>query len=160
MITAAEIETYHRYGYVVPAGFRLGDDELAGLRTALDKVLADNPEILPDRLINVHLDGGDPYGVRGQKAFHDLAHDPRILDLAQAVMGPDLVLRISFPCPRCVMTTLPRADLPHDPGILRTAAEQNRLDMGKFGRLPAVGVYAEVVKPGAVSRGDTVRLVD
>ena len=28
------------------------------------------------------------------------------------------------------MTTLPHADLPHDPRILRTLADQNRLDLG------------------------------
>ena len=39
-------------------------------------------------------------------------------------IGADLLLRVSFPCPRCVMTTLPRIDLPLDPGILRTAAQQ------------------------------------
>ena len=38
---------------------------------------SDNPDILPDRLMNPHLNGGKPYGVRGQAAFHDLVHDPR-----------------------------------------------------------------------------------
>lgn len=75
-------------------------------------------------------------------------------------IGPDLVLRVSIPCPRCVMTTLPRAELPHDPGILRTAAQRNRLDLGEWGRLPCVGVYADVVTPGRISRGDSVRLAD
>jgi uncharacterized protein YcbX len=75
-------------------------------------------------------------------------------------IGPELVLRVSIPCPRCVMTTLPRADLPHDPGILRTAAQLNRLDLGEFGRLPSVGVYADVVKPGRVRRGDKVQVLD
>lgn len=75
-------------------------------------------------------------------------------------VGPELVLCVSIPCPRCVMTTLPRADLPHDPGILRTAAQLNRLDLGEFGRLPSVGVYADVVKPGRVRRGDTIQVLD
>ncbi|MGH9777936.1 MAG: MOSC domain-containing protein [Candidatus Acidiferrales bacterium] len=75
-------------------------------------------------------------------------------------VGPDVVLRVSGPCARCVMTTLPRADLPHDPGILRAAAQHNRLDRGEYGRLPCVGVYADVVKPGRVRRGDPVRLRD
>lgn len=92
MLTSAEIETYHREGYVIPQGFRLGDGELQRLRDALDAVLADNPDIMPDRLMNPHLDGGKPYGVRGQKAFHDLVHDPRIIAMARDVMGPDLIL--------------------------------------------------------------------
>ncbi|MCI0403178.1 MAG: MOSC domain-containing protein [Acidobacteria bacterium] len=75
-------------------------------------------------------------------------------------VGADLVLHVSVPCARCVMTTLPRAELPHDPGILRTAVQQNRLDLGEFGRLPCVGVYADVVKPGRIGRGDPVRLLD
>ncbi|MFN0168120.1 MAG: MOSC domain-containing protein [Bryobacteraceae bacterium] len=73
-------------------------------------------------------------------------------------IGPDLVLRVSMPCPRCVMTTLPRADLPLDPGILRTAARLNRLNLGDLGDLPCVGVYADVVTPGHVRRHDPVRL--
>jgi hypothetical protein len=75
-------------------------------------------------------------------------------------VGPELVLQVSGPCARCVMTTLPRPDLPHDPGILRTAAQQNRLDRGEFGRLPCVGVYADVLRPGRIRRGDPVRLLD
>ena len=58
------------------------------------------------------------------------------------------------------MTTLPRADLPHDPRILRTLAEQNRLDLGDFGHLPCAGVYADVVQPGSIRRGDRVQLGD
>lgn len=75
-------------------------------------------------------------------------------------IGSEVVLRVSIPCPRCVMTTLPRADLPLDPRILRTIAEQNRLDLGDFGHLPCVGVYADIVQPGTLRRGDRVQLGD
>jgi uncharacterized protein YcbX len=75
-------------------------------------------------------------------------------------IGRELVLRVSIACPRCVITTLPQADLPHDPGILRTAVRTNRLDLGEFGTLPCVGVYADVVRPGRIGRGDPVRLLD
>ncbi len=92
MLTAEEIETYHRDGYVIPQNFQLRNDELQRLRNALDAVLADNPDIMPDRIMNPHLNGGKPYGVRGQAAFDGLVHDPRILAMAQAVMGPDLIL--------------------------------------------------------------------
>jgi len=73
-------------------------------------------------------------------------------------IGSELVLRVSIPCPRCVMTTLPHADLPLDPRILRTIAEQNRLDLGDFGNLPCVGVYADIVQPGSLRCGDRVQL--
>jgi hypothetical protein len=75
-------------------------------------------------------------------------------------LGTELVLRVSIPCPRCVMTTLPQADLPHDPRILRTLVDQNRLDLGDFGHLPCAGVYADVVQPGSIRRGDRLQVGD
>ena len=64
-------------------------------------------------------------------------------------IGDEVRLNISGPCPRCVMTTLPQGDLPIDPGILRTAAQHNQVN---------VGVYAAVVRGGTIRRGDQVRL--
>ena len=75
-------------------------------------------------------------------------------------IGAEVVLRATIPTPRCVVTTLPQGDLPQDRGILRTVAQQNLLDSGKFGRSACLGVYADVVKPGVVRRGDTVRILD
>jgi uncharacterized protein YcbX len=65
-------------------------------------------------------------------------------------VGGEVRLRISGPCPRCVMTTLPQSDLPQDTGILRTAVRHNE---------GHVGVYATVVQGGTIRRGDKVRLV-
>ncbi len=47
------------------------------------------------------------------------------------------------------MTTLPQADLPRDPGILRTAVQQNGAN---------VGVYAEVLRGGTIRQGDVIRV--
>jgi len=65
------------------------------------------------------------------------------------VIGDQARLRVTGPCPRCVMTTLPQGDLPRDPGILRTAAQHNQVN---------VGVYAAVLRGGTIRRGDPVRL--
>jgi hypothetical protein len=62
-------------------------------------------------------------------------------------IGDEVRLQITGPCPRCVMTTLPQGDLPKDAGILRTAAQHNQAN---------VGVYADVVRGGAIRRGDPV----
>ena len=66
-------------------------------------------------------------------------------------IGDDVRLSITGGCPRCVMTTLAQGDLPQDPGILRTAAQHNQVN---------VGVYASVVGGGTVRRGDAVRLAE
>ena len=67
----------------------------------------------------------------------------------QMRIGDEVVLEITGPCPRCVMTTLPQGDLPKDREILRTAARHNDVN---------VGVYAEVRQTGMVRRGDAVAL--
>lgn len=64
-------------------------------------------------------------------------------------IGDEVRLSITGPCPRCVMTTLPQGDLPRDPRILRTAAQHNQVH---------VGVYAAVLRGGAIRRGDSVKL--
>ena len=64
-------------------------------------------------------------------------------------IGEEVRLSITGPCPRCVMTTLAQGDLPRDPGILRTAAKHNQVN---------VGVYAGVLRSGTIHRGDAVGL--
>lgn len=64
-------------------------------------------------------------------------------------IGKDVQLRVTGPCVRCVMTTLPQGDLPQDVGILRAAVQHNA---------SAVGVYATVLRAGRICRGDSLRL--
>ncbi len=78
----------------------------------------------------------------GQAGFVENAWVGRELSI-----GPDVRLKVTGPCPRCVMTTLPQDDLPRDPAVLRTAAQHNGAH---------VGVYATVVRGGTVRRGDAV----
>ena len=64
-------------------------------------------------------------------------------------IGDEVRLRVTGPCPRCVMITLPQGDLPKDAGILRAAAQNNQAN---------VGVYADVIANGTIRRGDPVTL--
>lgn len=64
-------------------------------------------------------------------------------------IGEDIVLRVTGPCMRCVMTTLAQGDLPKDLGILRTIANYNQVN---------AGVYASVHRGGTIRRADLVRL--
>jgi len=66
-------------------------------------------------------------------------------------IGENVVLRVTEPCPRCVMTTLPQSDLPRDTGILRTAIQKNN---------GHVGIYANVVQAGTIKADDQVRLLE
>lgn len=74
-------------------------------------------------------------------------------------IGEEVRINILIPCPRCVMTTLPQGDLPKDPGILRTAAQHNKVMIAPLGQaMPSVGIYAAVLGGGTIRRGDPVRL--
>ena len=64
-------------------------------------------------------------------------------------IGDSVRLKIDLNCARCVMTTLAQRDLPRDPGILRTAAQHNQVN---------VGVYASVLQGGKIHRGDSIKL--
>ena len=58
-------------------------------------------------------------------------------------------LRVLQPTERCGMTTFAQADLPFDPKVLRCIAQEAREEFG---------VYAEVLRPGRIARGDAVTI--
>lgn len=64
-------------------------------------------------------------------------------------LGSEVRLRVTGPCPRCVMTTLNQAELPKDPNVLRTLVQHNSGN---------VGVLASVVRGGRARRDDAVVL--
>jgi uncharacterized protein YcbX len=71
--------------------------------------------------------------------------------IGQRLRIGEAVLAIRSTIIRCVMTTHGFADLPEDPGVMRTlvaAADGN------------LGVYATLEEPGAVRRGDALVLID
>jgi uncharacterized protein YcbX len=65
-------------------------------------------------------------------------------------IGPEVRIRVTRPCPRCVMATLAQGDLPQDLEILKTAILHNK---------KRVGAYASVVQPGTIRVGDTITAV-
>lgn len=65
-------------------------------------------------------------------------------------IGSELRLEITEPCERCSVPTLAQGDLARDRKILATVSKHNETNMG---------VYARVVQPGRVNRGDVVELV-
>jgi uncharacterized protein len=60
--------------------------------------------------------------------------------------------------PRCVMTTLAQGDLPRQPSVLQTIANNNRVEFGGFGNFACLGIYAEVSMSGLITVGDELHL--
>jgi phytanoyl-CoA dioxygenase PhyH len=87
----AEVAHYQQEGWVVPR-FRLPAQEVAGLREALDALIAANPGVRPEKLVSAHVEGDNGEGVRGDARFLALAQDPRIVELVSGVLGDDIVL--------------------------------------------------------------------
>ena len=64
-------------------------------------------------------------------------------------IGTRVALMVKSSTERCRMTTFDQLDLPADPDVLRCIAQEAALQFG---------VYAEVVTPGRIARGDSVVL--
>ena len=54
-LSAAEKAFYAAQGYVVPA-WRLPETRVESMRNALDRLLAANPGVRPERLVSAHLE--------------------------------------------------------------------------------------------------------
>ncbi len=74
----------------------------------------------------------------------------------EVTLGDTMRLQIAKLDTRCVMTTLPQGELPHDPEILRMLVQHNRVQVAGGGFYPCAGVYAVVGTPGTLRTGDRV----
>jgi uncharacterized protein YcbX len=73
-------------------------------------------------------------------------------------LGPEVILDVLVPTPRCAVPTLGHGDLPPDPDALRVPMRHNfvPVPIEGFGSAACVGVYAVVVQAGWLSPGDEV----
>lgn len=90
-LSAAEQAQYRREGWVVPQ-WRLPAPQVDAMRAALDRLIADNPAIRPERLVSAHIAGTNAEGVRGSREFLDLAMNPELVELVAGVVGEDIIL--------------------------------------------------------------------
>ena len=63
----------------------------------------------------------------------------------------DAIIKLTLPCPRCVMTTVAFQDLGKAPQIMRALVKENHHKLG---------IYGQVIKPGKIHTGDQVHLSD
>ena len=75
-------------------------------------------------------------------------------------LGPEVVLDVLVPSPRCAIPTLRHGDLPPDPDALRIPLRHNFVDvpLDGFGSAPCLGAHCAIVQGGVVTPGDEVRL--
>ncbi|MFI7638103.1 MOSC domain-containing protein [Nonomuraea sp. NPDC049400] len=73
-------------------------------------------------------------------------------------VGDEVVLEVIVATPRCAVPTLAHGPLRRDAEALRTVARHNRVQVFDMGPQPCAGVYARVLRPGRIKRGDQVRL--
>jgi hypothetical protein len=91
LLTAQEVEAYRRDGQVTPAR-RLPSDLVDALEAAIEALIADNPHLRPEQLPGAHVALSADTGVRGRPELLELASHPDLLDMAEQVIGPDLIL--------------------------------------------------------------------
>ena len=89
-LSADEQAFYRKNGYVVPR-WRLPAQRIDELRAALDRLIADNPGIRPEKLVSAHLENGTE-GVKGSRAFLELAREPDLVELVSGAIGEDVIL--------------------------------------------------------------------
>ena len=81
MLTDAQIAEYHERGYVIP-DYRLPEDQLEEIRERHANLLKRHPEFRDNASVLLSYDLG----------FLNYARDPKILDMVEQVIGPDICL--------------------------------------------------------------------
>ena len=91
-LSTHEITSYRKEGYVIPK-FRLPDQKLDVLRSAVEEVVELNSTLPPEYLIGPHI---KPSSSRDHDELHqkflDLCLDDAILDMVEGVIGENIVL--------------------------------------------------------------------
>jgi ectoine hydroxylase-related dioxygenase (phytanoyl-CoA dioxygenase family) len=90
-LSKEEVHRYDERGYLIPS-YSLPAEQLARLRGTLDRLIRDNPDVRPEKLVSAHIEGDNGEGVRGSGEFLELARDPQIVEIVSQVIGEDVIL--------------------------------------------------------------------
>ena len=91
LLSDQEVSAYHANGYVTPR-YRLPTDILAELRRSVEALIDANADVRPEQLVGAHIKKSQDTGVRGRDELLEFARNPDLLDIAEQLIGPDLIL--------------------------------------------------------------------
>ncbi len=91
LLSESEIAQYHDEGLVVP-DYRLPDDILANMASAVDQLINDHPNLRPEELSGPHNPSGQSAKLMGNVNFLEFCQFPEILDMVEQLIGPNLIL--------------------------------------------------------------------
>src|SRR4029450_8972081 len=91
ILGAEQIQCYRERGYLGPP-YRLPEPVLVEMRNAFDRLLARNPDLRSDVMLQPHMEIPGAQGVKGAKAWVKFAKIPEILDIVGQLIGEDLIL--------------------------------------------------------------------
>ncbi len=90
LLTDDEIARYRRQGQLSPA-WRLSTSEVTEIRDALTRLIAARPELKPDFIPLPHQPWNEA-AVPLAREFFQIATNPAFLDIAEQLIGPDIIL--------------------------------------------------------------------
>ena len=164
--TAPDAPRIHR---LLPSEAGMVPDWFADLGPGQERVEEAGGHARTGRFVDfgaVHLVTTGALADLAEKTGHPVPPDrfrPNLLIAADADPEPgtelaigDVVLRILFRTPRCVIPSLPQHSLPADPAVLRTLARHYRVEVFGTGKGACFGVYADVLEPGHLELGAQV----
>jgi len=92
VLTDSEVAFYHREGYLVPQ-FQLSENEVKQLQEMTDRLLDHNTHIKDGMIGSPHLvNGAGTQNVKSEAGWMDIAAHPKIIDMLEQLIGPDIML--------------------------------------------------------------------
>ena len=90
-LTTAEKSTYAEDGLVVPS-FRFSTERVAEIAELLDVTLDAQPDQRPESIVCPHITGWNDMPAEIAQQWLDLCTTPEVMDIAEELIGPDVIL--------------------------------------------------------------------
>lgn len=90
-LSPKEVAHYHEHGLVVP-DYRIPQDMLAEMKSAVQQLIRDHPDVRPEALSGPHNPWGQSAQLMGNVSFLQFCQSPELLDIVEQLIGPDIIL--------------------------------------------------------------------